>query len=365
MASLIDLLGLTREELAGLIQGMGQPAYRADQIWHWVYRDLAEDFDRMTNLPAALRESLAKQYSLAPGRLLQMVHSRDGETHKALLELRDGETVECVLMTYERRRTACLSVQVGCPIGCAFCATGQAGFRRDLTAGEIVFQALHLARLAAREAPAGERPLTNIVFMGMGEPLLNYDETMRSIQILTEGAGFGLGARRITLSTAGVAPGIRRLAGEPWQLGLAISLHAPEDALRDRLVPLNHRYPLAQLMAAVKDYVEITGRRVTFEYALIDQLNDEPAHAEGVARLLAGLLAHVNLIPVNPAQGSPYQPSPRTRVERFVATLEAQGIPCSVRLRRGIDIHAGCGQLRNRYSAGSLSQSSEKNSSQV
>jgi 23S rRNA (adenine2503-C2)-methyltransferase len=344
----INLLELDRAGLQDLLQGWGQPAFRAGQLWRWLYRDLATDFAQMTNLPAELRQILAERATAQPYRLLDAQVSADGETRKVLLELPDGETIEAVLMLYARRRTACISTQVGCPIRCPFCATGMAGLRRNLTAGEIVLQALHLARLAQPLTPAGERPLTNIVYMGMGEPLLNYDAVWRSVGVLTDPDGFGLGARHITISTAGVVPGIRRLAGEGAQVGLAVSLHAPDDALRNRLVPLNRRYPLNQLMPALRDYIAATGRRVTFEYALIAGVNDAPAQAEALAELLAGLTAHVNLIPVNPAPGSPYRPSPRPAVDAFVAILRARHVPVSVRLRRGIDVQAGCGQLRSR-----------------
>lgn len=348
MSTKLHLLELDRSELAALMQEWGEPAFRAEQIWHWIYRELETDFSQMTNLPRALRERLTEQACLLPARVIDTVSSRDKETHKILAELADGETIESVLMLYERRRTACISTQVGCPIRCPFCATGQAGLRRNLSAGEILWQVLELARLARPFAPAEERPLTNIVYMGMGEPLLNYDATLRSVRILTDPTGFGLGARRITISTAGVVPGILRLAEEPLQIGLAVSLHAPNDALRDKLVPLNRRYPIASLMEAIRFYVDRTGRRVTFEYALIRDVNDDRALAKELANLIAGLPTHVNLIPVNPAEGSSYQPSSRVRVESFAAELERRGIPCTVRLRRGIDIEAGCGQLRSK-----------------
>jgi 23S rRNA (adenine2503-C2)-methyltransferase len=344
----LSFVELDRDALADWLTGWGEPAFRPAQLWRWVYRDLAGDFEQMTNLPRALRERLAERATLSPYRLLQKIVSEDGETHKVLLELADGETIESVLMLYEQRRTACISTQVGCPIRCAFCATGQAGLIRNLTAGEIILQALELARQARPRAPDDERPLTNIVYMGMGEPLLNYDAVLTSIRRLTDEDGFGLGARRITISTAGVVPGIRRLADEGLQIGLAVSLHAPNDLLRDQLVPLNKRHSIAQLMDSLRYYVAQTGRRITFEYALIRDINDDPALAQELVERIADLPAHVNLIPVNPAEGSPYLPPDRTRVAEFAARVAERGVACTVRLRRGIDVEAGCGQLRSR-----------------
>jgi 23S rRNA (adenine2503-C2)-methyltransferase len=335
--------------LAAQLQSWEQPVYRVAQVSRWVYHDLVADVAHMTNLPTQLRQQLDAKFTLLPCRPLEELESEDGETRKSLLELSDGETIESVLMLYEQRRTACVSTQVGCPIGCAFCATGQSGFRRNLSTGEIVGQALHLARTARTQAPAAaERPLTNIVYMGMGEPLLNYESVWRSILLLTDAEAFGLGARHITISTAGVVPGIRRLATERLQVGLAISLHATDDALRDTLVPLNRRYPIHDVLRAAAYYVERSGRRVTIEYALIADINDSAEQAGRLVELLGGLPTHVNIIPANPTEASPYQPSTRSRVDAFVAIVEGRGIPCTVRLRRGIDVLAGCGQLRSR-----------------
>jgi 23S rRNA (adenine2503-C2)-methyltransferase len=344
----VALLDLTYPELGALMREWGLPAFRTNQLWEWIYRKLAEDFEQMTNLPGALRSRLAEATVLYPHRVLEVVTSQDSQTRKSLLELLDGETVECVLMRYEHRRTACISTQVGCPIRCSFCATGKAGLRRNLTAGEIVAQALLVARQARALAPASEHALTNVVYMGMGEPLMNFEAMWRSVEILTDDGGFRLGARRITISTAGVVPGILRLARQPLQVRLAVSLHAPNDRLRDQLVPLNRRYPIEPLMEAVREYVGLTSRRVTFEYALIDGVNDDRRLASELATLIADIPAHVNLIPVNAVQGSPHQPSPQFRVDGFAEVLNARGIPCTVRVRRGIDAGAGCGQLRSR-----------------
>jgi 23S rRNA (adenine2503-C2)-methyltransferase len=271
-------------------------------------------------------------------------------------------------MLYEERRTVCISTQAGCAMGCVFCATGQAGLARNLTAGEIVAQVLAAARWLAQdekrktknEAPQSPirnpqsaiRNLTNVVVMGMGEPLANYERTWQALRTLTAPDGFGLGARHITISTVGLPQGIRRMAAEPLQINLAVSLHAPNDALRTRLVPINHRYPIAEVMAAVRDYVAQTHRRVTFEYALMRGINDGPAVARELAALLRGLLCHVNLIPLNPVAESPYQPASPEQAASFQVILEKSGIPATLRLRRGLDIDAGCGQLRRRVASG-------------
>lgn len=347
MAEQIPLTELTYEELGKWLSNLGQPNYRRDQLYRWIYRSLAADFEEMTNLPASLRADLSKQATLRTLTPVSEQVSADSLTRKVLFRLRDGEAIEAVLMFYEGRRTVCVSSQVGCPIGCPFCATGQAGFARDLTAGEIVEQVLYFAR----ELKASGQSLTNVVIMGMGEPLLNYDATWAAIERLNDKRGFGLGARRITISTAGYVPGIRRLAEADREVGLAISLHAPNDELRDKLVPLNRRYPLDELLAACRYYLGKTHRRLTFEYALMDGVNDSNALAEETADLLHGLLCHVNLFALNPTPDCPYQPSPRKRVVAFQRILTARGIPATVRLGRGLDIAAGCGQLRGQVQA--------------
>ncbi len=338
MVTKVALLDLTCQEVQDLITSWGSPRYRADQIAEWLYKHLATDFDQMHNLPLSLRERLKEKAEIRRLTVKDEVSSPDGLTRKLLFALPDGNTIESVLMRYERRNTLCLSTQVGCPIGCPFCATGQSGFVRDLSPGEITEQALYFAR---------EGKVTNIVFMGMGEPFLNWEATWKAVLTLTDPRCFGLGARHITLSTAGVVPGIQRLAQEKLQVGLAVSLHATDDTLRDRLVPLNRRYPLKPLLAACYDYVKRKGRRISFEYALIEGVNDSPEEARGLARLLSDLLCHVNLIPLNPTPGSPWRGSGRESVLAFHRELEACGIPVTVRLRRGVEIQAGCGQLRS------------------
>jgi 23S rRNA (adenine2503-C2)-methyltransferase len=269
--------------------------------------------------------------------------SSDRRTSKILFRLRDDQTVETVAMAYPDRRTACVSSQVGCAVGCPFCATGQGGFVRDLTCGEIVAQALHVARWARDD---GER-LSNIVYMGMGEPLANYDAVMTSVRILNDQDGFGLGARSFTLSTAGHVPGIRRLAREGLQVNLAVSLHAGTDALRGVLVPLNRQHPLNELLRACREYIDATHRRITFEIALIDGVNDTIADARDVSRALRGLLCHVNLIPYNPVPQRAWRRSPSTSVAAYDRELTARGLSSTVRDSRGGEIQAGCGQLRS------------------
>jgi 23S rRNA (adenine2503-C2)-methyltransferase len=352
MADEIALLDLTRAQLRELLTSWGEPSFRADQVWGWLYRSLVSDFNQMRNLPKELRARLGKAAYLQTLTPLVESVSADGLTRKVLFALRDGETIESVFMRYERRHTVCVSTQVGCPIGCPFCATGQSGFARNLTAGEMVEQVLYFARQL--DGDQGRRTkdegsgISNVVLMGMGEPLLNYEATWQAIETLNDAMGFGLGARRITLSTVGVVPGIQRLSREKLQVGLAVSLHAPTDRLRDKLVPLNRRYPLRQLMAACRDYGQHTGRRITFEYALMEGINDSLEQAQRLGRLLGELTCHVNLIPLNPTVGSPYQPSSRKRALAFQRELERQKIPTTMRVGRGIDIQAGCGQLRGK-----------------
>jgi 23S rRNA (adenine2503-C2)-methyltransferase len=345
----IQILDLEKDKLQSLLADWGEPRYRADQIWGWLYRRFAASLEEMSDLPKSLRDRLAAETSFDLLRPLARLDSSDGQTRKTLFALADGPQVEAVLMGYEKRRTLCISTQAGCAMGCPFCATGQGGFERNLSAGEIVAQALFYARSLADEA----RRVTNIVFMGMGEPLANYAATWAAIRRLNDPSGFGLGARAMTLSTVGLVPAMRRMMNEPEQVGLAVSLHAATDELRDDLVPINRRYPLDQLMAVCRDYIAATHRRISFEYALMDGVNDSDEQAYQTADLLRGMLAHVNLIPLNPTADSPYRGSPRARVRAFQSILEDKGVPVTVRIRRGIDIQAGCGQLRARHNTAS------------
>ncbi|MGD2164809.1 MAG: 23S rRNA (adenine(2503)-C(2))-methyltransferase RlmN [Anaerolineae bacterium] len=342
------LYDLDLSEIEALFESWGEPPYRADQVWEWLYVHLVDSFDEMTNLPKRLRHRLAQQTTLDVLDLVDTSRTADGRTRKDLLELRDGEMVEAVLMRYETRRTACLSTQVGCAMGCPFCATGQMGFRRDLSRSEILAQAIHFARCLQLE---GER-LTNVVLMGMGEPLANYDNSLGAIRRMINPDGFRLGQRHITLSTVGLVPEIRKLAQEDLQITLAISLHAATDQLRDQLVPVNRRYDLDVLFRACADYVDQTGRRISFEWALIHGLNDTPEQALALAdRLHSSLpdnLAHVNLIPLNPSPGYVGARATRDSVQTFTSILERRRVPYTVRVGRGAAIQAGCGQLRQR-----------------
>jgi 23S rRNA (adenine2503-C2)-methyltransferase len=345
-----NLKNLSYAALQAQLAVWGEPKFRALQLWRWLYVHLATEFDQMTNLPQSLRERLAQVYRLDTLTPVDEQRSADGFTQKLLFELHDGAQIESVGMAYDQRWTVCVSSQVGCGVGCSFCATGQGGFERQLEVGEIVEQALYFAR---RLRDASEpRSVSNIVLMGMGEPLLNYDRVWQAIETWNDHRGFDLGARRITLSTAGVVPGIVRLAGERLQVGLAVSLHAADDELRDQLVPLNKRYPLADLLNACHAYVDQTRRRITIEYCLIEDVNDTIQQAQQLGRVLRGLDCHVNLIPLNPAPSVDYRASPRQRVYAFQHVLAELGIPVTVRLRRGIDIQAGCGQLRQRRGLG-------------
>lgn len=347
-----SLLDLSLDELTQAVSEMGQPAYRARQIWEWMYKRYALSFDEMTNLPKALRGNLAERWTISPLEPAAQLLSQDGDTQKVLFRLPDGQTIETVLMLYDRRRTLCISSQAGCAMGCTFCATAQGGLARNLTAGEIVAQVLYFARYLAdtdAQPPMDvKRPtaVTNVVLMGMGEPMHNYRNVWAALRLLTDADAFGLGARHITLSTVGLIPMIDRMAEEGLQIALAVSLHAPNDELRASLVPVNSRYPVDDLLAAVQRYIDRTNRRVTFEYALMRGINDSPALAEELAGKLSPLLCHVNVIPLNPIPDSPFQPTSDADTERFVEILRSRGVPATVRLRRGIEISAGCGQLR-------------------
>ena len=354
----IRLLDLTRDELIAQLADWNQPAYRAGQLRQWLYQQVAVDPADMSNLPSALRDRLAAESQIELLSPVAETASRDRLTTKTLFRLHDGQLIETVLMRYDRRNTVCISSQAGCAMGCTFCATAKMGLQRNLTPGEIVAQALYFERWLRRETgsetPTGLQRVSNIVVMGMGEPLANYANLWKALHTLVDADGFGLGARHITVSTVGLAPAIDRFAQEPLQVNLAISLHAPNDPLRATLVPINHRYPLAELIEASRRYVAATKRRISFEYAMMAGINDTLALAEELATLLQGLLCHVNLIPLNPVLGSPYQPSHRDDVDAFVNLLRSRGVPTTLRVRRGIEIDAGCGQLRARV-AGSTS----------
>ncbi len=336
------LLDLSQPQLTKYIINLGQPKFRAKQIWSWLYQHHIYDVEAMTNLPMALRVNLQQSTILNPLKPIAVLESNDGYTQKALFALSDGKKIETVLMRYEKRRTLCISTQAGCAMACPFCATGQMGFQRNLSTGEIVAQVLYYAHQLSQ---SGKR-VTNIVFMGMGEPLANYKHTWQAIRRLNDPLGFNLGARQMTVSTVGLVPAINRLANEPEQVGLAVSLHAPTDDIRNQLVPINRRYPLTMLLKACRQYIEKTHRRITFEYALMAGWNDHLTQANQLATLLQPLLCHINLIPLNPTPDSPFRGSSEERVVAFQKRLQSTGISTTVRLRRGIDIQAGCGQLQ-------------------
>ncbi|HET9769803.1 MAG TPA: 23S rRNA (adenine(2503)-C(2))-methyltransferase RlmN [Acidimicrobiia bacterium] len=328
------------EEVAGLLASWGEPAYRARQVWDGLYRQ-RRPLEDLTDLGRPLRARLVEALPLA---LAPRHHSAadDGDTLKWLWAAGDGASVETVLMRYPTRATVCVSTQAGCAMGCTFCATGQAGFERHLSAGEVVEQ-------VARAQHHSPQRVGNVVFMGMGEPLANYDATWAAVVRLHD--DLGISARHITVSTVGVVPGMRRLAEERLPVTLAVSLHAPDDRLRDELVPLNKRYPLDEVLAAARNYLAASGRRLSFEYAMIGGVNDAPAQADALARRLRGFspAAHVNLIPLNPTPGFGVPASPLRRVHAFAERLRAGGVAATVRKNRGTEIDAACGQLRTRH----------------
>ena len=346
MPSLHDL---SLPDLESWVAERGQPKYRARQVWEWAYRHLAASYDDMTNVPAALRASLAADLPFPAMDTVREQTSDDALTRKRLIRLRDGKLIESVLMLYDPRSdsrgraTVCVSSQAGCAMGCGFCATGQAGFERNLTSGEIVAQVIAFAR---EQKAGGGRAITNVVFMGMGEPMANYSAVWRAVETLHSPEGFGLAARHFTISTVGLTQGIRKLADESLQVGLAVSLHAPDDALRQSMIATAHRYPLADIIGACREYIERTGRRVTFEYCLIEGTNDAPEQAQALGRLLKGLLCHVNLIPVNPTADAGIRRPARARTLVFQRELAASGVACTVRVEKGVEISAACGQLR-------------------
>jgi 23S rRNA (adenine2503-C2)-methyltransferase len=330
----------SRDDIAALVGSWGEPAYRARQIWDGLHRRLREP-EGLTDLPLTLRARVAEALPAALRTEVERV-SDGGDTVKWLWRLADGATIETVLMRYPERDTVCVSTQAGCAMACEFCATGQAGFERHLTSGEIVEQVVRAARRSADEG----RRLDNVVFMGMGEPLANYDATWAAIERIHD--DLGLGARHLTVSTVGIIPGIRRLAGERLPVNLAVSLHAADDGLRDQLVPINRRYPIADLLDACRDHLLAKNRRLSFEWALIDGVNDRDVDAERLAGLCRSLplAPHVNLIPLNPTPGYPVVGSPPARVRAFRALLGSLGVNATVRRTRGTDIDAACGQLR-------------------
>jgi 23S rRNA (adenine2503-C2)-methyltransferase len=335
------IYNLDLAELESLFTQWEQPAYRAKQLWQGLYQQFWTRPEDFSTFPKELRQKIVNEFSLSHLQEVERLYSKDEQTTKVLFKLPDGQPIETVLMRYEERNTLCISTQAGCAMGCVFCATGQMGFRRNLTSGEIVEQVIYFARQLKTE---GER-VTNVVLMGMGEPFHNYEASLAAIDRLGDPDGFNMGARRFTISTVGLIPAIKRFTEEKRQIGLAISLHATEDELRSSMLPANQRYPIADLIQACREYVDFTGRRITFEWALIQNVNDSQEEARRLAELLHGLNCHVNVIPLNPTNGFNGERSTRERVSAFRDVLESHGISCTVRVRRGIDIQAGCGQL--------------------
>ncbi len=343
--------------LRALFEGIGEPAYRAEQVGRAIFRSGATDFASVTDLPSGLRERLAERFRIAPPEVLARVEADDGATTKVLLDLGAGAAVEAVRMAYDpedasvagrARTTICVSTQVGCAMGCVFCATGQQGFTRNLTTAEILAQVLHFVR---EGGDAGVGRITNIVFMGMGEPLANYARTLDAVRWLVDEHGLNLRQRGITISTVGLRSGIRRLAAEGLQVNLTISLHAPDDELRRQLIPSAAGTTIDDLVHSAREYVASTGRRVTFAYALLDGVNDNVEQARHLAARVRGLQSHVNLIPYNPTAGEGLRRPTRDRVAAFQRTLQAQGVNATVRIERGAAIAAACGQLRTDVAA--------------
>ena len=331
--------------IAAVMTDLGEPPYRARQVYEALTRGLAVDLDDMTSLPAALRRTLAERLRPLSLEAVETRVAPRGAARKTLFATADGHPVEAVLMTYAKRATVCVSTQVGCAVGCAFCASGRLGLRRDLTAEEIVDQVFHFARVLRDD----QRRVTNVVFMGMGEPFHNYDETLRACRLLNDEAGFNLAARSISVSTVGVVPGIDRFAEEPLQLNLAVSLHAATDEVRDRLVPLNRTYPLDEVFAACARYVRRTHRKVLFEYVVLRGVNDSDEQAQMLAARVRPPHYHLNLIAYNETGGEFARPR-ADQLAALQARLEAAGVSCTVRRSPGAEIEAACGQLALRRS---------------
>jgi len=336
----LHLLDQSADALRAWFTGHGEREYRAGQVLKWLFEKRASTFEEMTDLPKPLRDALAADFRIFASSIATHRHAADG-TEKLLLELADGHRIECVLIREHARRTICISTQVGCAMGCVFCASGLDGVVRNLTTGEIVEQMLQLARLL----DADDR-LSNVVVMGMGEPLANLAALLPALEIAASPTGLGISPRRITISTVGLPPAIDRLTADKHQYHLAVSLHAPNDALRNQLVPVNKNIGIQEILAAADRYFEASGRRLTFEYVLLGGLNDQPSHARQLAALLKERAALLNVIPYNPVAGLPYQTPSEAARERFTEILTRAGVNVQVRLRKGDKIDAACGQLR-------------------
>lgn len=336
-----DLKSMTLAEMQAMMKELGEPAFRAKQLFVWLHKGVTS-FDGMTNLSKPLREKLAERYYITAPRVVRRQESKKDGTIKYLWELSDGNCVETVLMRYHHGNTVCISSEVGCPMGCAFCASTIGGLVRRLRPSEMVDQVLFTSLDSGLE-------ISNIVLMGIGEPLDNYDTVLRFLELINSPDGMNIGMRHISLSTCGLVPRIDRLAEENLQLTLSVSLHAPDNETRSKIMPVNKRYPLEELIPACRKYYEKTGRRISFEYAMIRGMNDTKEHGDQLIRLLRGLPCHVNLIPLNHVDESPLQPSLRQTVQAFQKQLEDSGITATVRRTLGSDIDASCGQLRRKY----------------
>ncbi len=349
----MNIYNLSLVELQQLMLRYQQPTFRAKQLYTHLYKLLTTTFDAMTDLPLTLREQLNAEWQIGQLKPLREQTTDQGLTRKMLWQIDGNAVIETVLMVYPPdRATICVSTQAGCAMGCVFCATGKLGLLRNVTSGEIIEQVVYFERylrqnhdqLIQHHAKLPNH-ITNLVFMGMGEPFANYDRWWSAVERLNDKQGFNLGARNMTVSTVGLVKGIRQLTDESLQINLAVSLHAPNDELRSELMPVNQRFPIAELMDAVREYTDKTRRRVSFEYVLLQDTNDLPEHAHQLAHLIKGMLCHVNLIPWNPIPGTPLSRSHRERVTAFQRIIQAAGISCTVRVERGVDIAAACGQL--------------------
>ena len=343
---LTDIKSMNLSELTAYLTDNGFEKFRAKQVLTWIKQD-ARSYDEMTNIPAKLREFLKKNTYLAKAQIVRVQRSKVDDTIKYLYQLYDGEYVEGVLMRYHHGLSVCISTQVGCKMGCTFCATGKSGFSRSLTASEMI------AQIRSAELDAGER-ISNVVLMGMGEPFDNYDNVIRFLKLVSSEDSLHIGMRHITISTCGIVPRMRDFADLQLQCGLSVSLHAPDDEARSRTMPINRRYPIAEVIAASKYYVDKTNRRISFEYALISGENDSDNHARSLSELLSGMLCHVNLIPVNNVTGAGYQKSTLKRQNAFVNILAQAGINATVRRTLGSDIDASCGQLKRNFMKGDV-----------
>ena len=342
----LNLLGINLENLKDYLNEYDIKSYRAEQIFNWIYKNGVFSFQDMKNIPKSVVKKLKKVATIEKFELLGKSKAEDG-TIKYLWKLNDGETIESVYLPYyeEGRHSVCISTQVGCNIGCSFCATGLEGLKRNLTSAEIIAQVLQIQKDISKEEFL-DPSISNIVFMGMGEPMNNLDNVLDSVNILNLEATLNVGMRKMTISTAGVVPGIKELAVRNKQIGLAVSLNAPNDSLRSKIMPINNKYPLEKLIDTIKEYIDITNRRVTFEYVIMENINDTPEHAYQLRRLISDILCHVNLIPVNPVSELDIYRPPEEKIEKFRKILIDGNIDTTIRKERGVEIEAACGQLK-------------------